>query len=279
MSGYNLRAVLSDKCNYHCVFCSHDFNRCRGLDISPVFLKECMNVFAGLGGKKVTYTGGEPLIYPALYDVMRHAKSLGLANAITTNGSLLPLQHEEFYSLADTLNISVPSFNPKDYHRLTGSNTALYDIIDSAVKASEHGLRVKINMVYTGQNAGIIHDMAGILSPHGIIIKLMNDMIADSEYYREFLEFAEGFRNDKRVEIESARNPEHNMCRNCNIPHPTGCPSCRSIWLYPDGRITLCPFDGTGSFLEAGRDVILRHISGLIGSQEGRLKHGQENYS
>ena len=217
-----------------------------------------MNVFTELGGRKIAYTGGEPLIYPALYDVMRHAKSLGLMNAITTNGSLLSYQNEEFYSLVDSLNISVPSFNPSDYHRLTNSSTALDDIINNAVKASGHGLRVKINMVYTRQNAEIINDIAEILSPHGIIIKIMNDMIADEEYYREFLNFAEVFRNDPRIEIESARNPGLSICRICSFSHPTGCPSCRSIWVYPEGRITLCPFDNTGSFLEAGHDIILR---------------------
>ena len=243
MGMYNLRAVLSDRCNYRCVFCSHDFNKCRDTDIDAVFLKECVKVFAWLGGKKVTFTGGEPLIYPSLYEILRLSKSLNLVNAITTNGSMLPFQPEEFYELVSCLNISMPSFNPKEYQRLTCSSTPLSDIMGNAVKASEHGLRVKVNMVYTGQDAGIISDMAGKFSAHGIVIKLMNDMIAGEECYREFLEFAENFRNDGRVEIESARNPGLSICRDCRIPHPTGCPSCRSIWVYPDRRITLCPFD------------------------------------
>ena len=269
MINFNLRAVLSDKCNYRCVFCSHDFNRSKMLDISPNFLKECINIFATLGGKKIAYTGGEPLIYPELYDVMRHAKTLGLVNAITTNGSLLGRQREEFYSLADSLNISVPSFNNEDYQKLTGSKTVLDEIIENAVKASELGLVVKINMVYTEQNAEIINETAGKLFSRGIIIKLMNDMLADEEYYKKFLNFTEEFKNDSRVEIESAKNPGLKICRDCKIPHPTGCPSCRSIWIYPDGRITLCPFDDTGSFLDSSYDVILKHISELFNSQEG----------
>ena len=258
---YNLRAVLSDRCNYCCVFCSHDFNKCRDTDIDAGFLKECVKVFAGLGGKKVTFTGGEPLIYPSLYDILRLSKSLSLVNAITTNGSMLPLQPEEIYALVDSLNISMPSFIPKEYQRLTGSSIPLSDIMNNAVKASKHGLRVKVNMVYTGQDAGIIFDMAGKLSKHGIIIKLMNDMIAGEECYREFLDFAEKFRNDGRIEIESARNPGLLMCRDCRIPHPTGCPSCRSIWVYPDKRITLCPFDES-----AGNDDILERMTKLMNS-------------
>ena len=250
---YNFRVVLSDRCNYRCVFCSHDFNKCKDTDIDAGFLKKCVKIFAELGGRKVTYTGGEPLIYPSLHEILKLSKSLNLINAITTNGSMLPFQPEEFYGLTDSLNISIPSFTPKEYQRLTGSNTRLSDVIDNAVKASERGLSVKINMVYTGQDPAIISDMAGKLSKHGIIIKLMNDMIASEEYYHEFLEFAEKFRGDERIEIENDRNPGLDICSDCRIPHPTGCPSCRSIWLYPDGRITLCPFDDSvknGDILE-----------------------------
>ncbi len=132
----NLRVVLSDRCNYRCVFCSHDFNRCRNRDISIGFLKECVKIFASLGGEKVAYTGGEPLIFPQLLEIMRLSKSLGLKNAITTNGSMLPFQPEEFYSLADSLNISVPSFVPEEYTRLTSSEYSLDSIIQSAVKAA-----------------------------------------------------------------------------------------------------------------------------------------------
>ena len=260
MKTYNLRAVLSDKCNYSCVFCSHDFNRSVNLDIDPDFLKECVKVFASLGGKKVTYTGGEPLIYPALYEIMRLAKSLGLKNSITTNGSMISRQTEEFYGLADALNISIPSFEPEIYKKLTGLKIPLEIIKENALKASEHGLKVKINTVYTRQNEKMINMMINFFSPHGIVIKLMNDMIADENYYIEFLEFAEKFRGDSRVEIESGKNPGLEICSSCKIPHPTGCPSCRSIWVYPDKRITLCPFDNTGY------DDIFSQISKLMKS-------------
>ena len=140
----NLRAVLSDKCNYRCVFCSRDFNRTLNADISSEFLETCITAFASLGGCKVTYTGGEPLMYPELCRIMRLVHSLNMENSITTNGSLLALQDEEFFTLADALNISIPSFNPEEYTRLTGG-TSLDDVKRSAVKCAGLGLKVKIN--------------------------------------------------------------------------------------------------------------------------------------
>ena len=105
--------------------------------------------------------------------------------------------------------------------------------------------------------------MAAALWPRGIIIKLMNNMTADEEYYREFLRFAEKFRDDKRIEIESEKNPGLTMCHDCRTSHPNGCPSCKSIWIYPDGRITLCPFDDTG-IIDSGHDNILKCIQDLM---------------
>lgn len=90
-----------------------------GTEIFPTgFLKECVKIFALLGGEKVACTGGEPLIFPHLPDIMRLSKSLGLINSITTNGYILHLQPEEFYSLADSMNISVTSFVQEEYSRL-----------------------------------------------------------------------------------------------------------------------------------------------------------------
>lgn len=264
MSKRNLRVVLSDICNYNCVFCSHDFNICRNLDIPLGFLEECVKVFASLGGKMIHYTGGEPLIFPHLLEIMKLSKSLGLKNALTTNGSMLPLQPEKFYSLVNSLNISVPSFIPEEYVQLTSSKYGLNDIIRNAIKAVRRGLHVKINTIYIQQNPATIKHIAETLSSHGIIIKLMNDMTADEEYYHKFLRFAENFRYDQRIEIESNRNPGLAMCMNCQIPHPNGCPSCSSVWIYPDGRITLCPFDHTESFLKSEHDSILKHIAELM---------------
>ena len=169
---------------------------------------------------------------------------------------MLKFQPEEIYSLVDALNISIPSFNPDEYKRLTRSEQSLSDIVDNAVKACSRGLRGKINMVYTKQDSGTISDIATKLLEQGIVI---NDMIASEEYYREFLKFAEKFRNDSRIEIESARNPGLTMCTDCRITHPTGCPSCRSIWVCPDRRITLCPFDGS-----KGNGSIFERIEGLM---------------
>lgn len=267
----NLRAVLSDKCNYRCIFCSRDFNNTLDADISAEFLEECMKAFASSGGRKVTYTGGEPLIYPELFRVLRLAKLLGLVNSITTNGSMLKHQDNEFYSLTDCLNISIPSFDPEEYTRLTGSKS-LEDVKHSAVYASGLGLKVKINSVWAEGREQMINEMVKFFAPHGIIIKVMNDMLGGKDYYALFMKYAEQFRNDDRIEIECALNPGYSFCRDCTVTRNSSCPSCRSVWVYPDGRITLCPFCDTKSYLSSYQEI-KGHIEELMNYER------QENYS
>ena len=52
----NLRAVLSDRCNYRCVFCSRDFNSAVNMDMRPDFLETCIEIFASLEGVKIHYS-------------------------------------------------------------------------------------------------------------------------------------------------------------------------------------------------------------------------------
>lgn len=261
--GLNLRAVLSDKCNYRCVFCSHDFNRSVNLDVPVRFLCRCIQAFASLGGRKVTYTGGEPLIFPGLMQVLTLAKSLGLTNSITTNGALLHLQGAEFFRLVDALNVSVPSFDEHEYTELTGG-PSLECVKESAVMASSLGLKVKINCVYSLGREVMIDEMIDYFAPHGIIIKLMNDMLADVDYYSEFLNYTERFRGDPRVEVEGELNPGYSFCEGCSLTRKFSCPSCRSIWVYPNGKITLCPFDDAGSYSFSGGTEIYGRINELM---------------
>ena len=259
----NLRAVLSDRCNYKCIFCSRDFNRAVNIDMPAGFLELCMKIFASIGGTKITCTGGEPLIYPQLIRIMRTAKSLGLATSITTNGSLLQRQPSEFFSLVDALNISIPSFNPEEYISLT-RGTSLEDVKASALYSAGLGIKVKINCVYSQGRELMIDDMVNYFAPHGITVKLMNDMLAGREYYANFTEYASRFSNAAGVEIESALHPGYTFCQDCSIPRNTSCPSCRSLWVYPDGRITLCPFDETGSYLRSSCQAIHEHVKELM---------------
>ena len=51
---------------------------------------ESLKYFRKLGFKMVNISGGEPLLYPKIFDLIRYCRSLGLYPTVNTNGLLIP---------------------------------------------------------------------------------------------------------------------------------------------------------------------------------------------
>jgi len=68
-----------------------------------------------LGYESVSISGGEPLLYAALPEVLAHARKLGMSTSVTTNGTLLtPRRLDPLVGLIDVLAISIDG--PPDLH-------------------------------------------------------------------------------------------------------------------------------------------------------------------
>lgn len=81
---------LVKPCNMGCKFCYATYNSFNvGRQLS---LLDATNILAKLkaaGVKKVTFAGGEPMLYKHLPQLIINAKALGLTTSIITNGSLI----------------------------------------------------------------------------------------------------------------------------------------------------------------------------------------------
>lgn len=66
------------------------------------------------GFSKITFVGGEPLLYPWLPELLKYSKSLGMTTMIVTNASFLdaPWIDKNRYSI-DWLSISIDSLDSK----------------------------------------------------------------------------------------------------------------------------------------------------------------------
>jgi len=83
-----LNLDLSYACNIHCTTCL-----CPQIDAdtgAPVLAletaKRAIDEFVAMGGKSVGLIGGEPLLIPYVYDLVKHAADAGLQVRLTTNG-------------------------------------------------------------------------------------------------------------------------------------------------------------------------------------------------
>lgn len=112
---------VTGACNYSCVHCYAEWGN--------TWLEEdtasaCIRDFAKCGGKLVKFSGGEPMMYPALYPLVQLASDIGLGVTICTNGSLLSKSSLRFLvHHGASLQISVDSLERDSAEAIRGPGT------------------------------------------------------------------------------------------------------------------------------------------------------------
>lgn len=147
-----LRLSITDFCNFRCDYCLPDGYQGKRPknELSIDEIKVLVEAFANVGTKKVRITGGEPSIRKDVTDIIRLIKQTdGIETvAMTSNGYKLG-KHLQAWNEAglDQLNISIDSFDPKVFQKITGFNmlpTLLADI-DTLLETTD--IKLKLNGV------------------------------------------------------------------------------------------------------------------------------------
>lgn len=147
---------LTFRCNLRCVYCSSPY---RTVDeLATADWRRILDEVAALGGLRVTILGGEPLLRRDVGALVDHAKALGLAVTLTTNGTLVPRRIGELGGL-DTLVVSVDGVGEAN-DALRGEG--VFEQADAAIDAArEAGIPVKVNAVLTERSGealdGLLH--------------------------------------------------------------------------------------------------------------------------
>ena len=108
--------ALTNECNKNCKFCFRDKHG-EGLP-----LKECLDVLDNLvklDVTKITFAGGEPLLYEDFVEITKASREKGIYNKLNTNGSLLNKDNiKEYLAYIDKIALSVDSSNDEENYFL-----------------------------------------------------------------------------------------------------------------------------------------------------------------
>ncbi len=143
-------------CNMKCKFCYatfNDFKAPKQLSRDEAFriLRKLKN--AGL--QKITFAGGEPMLYKHLDDCIEYAKMIGLTTSIITNGSLITYEWlHKMKGQLDWIGISIDSLNPDTLIKIgrTTKNDSITHYFDLVISIKEMGFKLKINTVVNSYN-------------------------------------------------------------------------------------------------------------------------------
>jgi MoaA/NifB/PqqE/SkfB family radical SAM enzyme len=103
---------VTDQCNLDCAYCTEYDNSRPHPSLDD--LKRWLTKIRDLGTLRVALVGGEPLMHPDIVEVVAHARAVGLAVSLTTNGFLLtkPLVQALEEAGLEVMQISVDRMTP-----------------------------------------------------------------------------------------------------------------------------------------------------------------------
>jgi radical SAM protein with 4Fe4S-binding SPASM domain len=123
-----LKIELTQECPLGCIHCSTRSNRFTKSALPPEVVIRLLREAHGMGAKKVAITGGEPLVYAHLYEVLKTASSLPLSTSLYTTGiknnNLEPVNRDDLSRLMagglGRIIFSIYAADPQVHESITG---------------------------------------------------------------------------------------------------------------------------------------------------------------
>jgi molybdenum cofactor biosynthesis enzyme MoaA len=152
---FELRIALTNTCNFNCIFCHGEGT----FSQNKVFLdkKTLENILfqSYLNGcKKITLTGGEPLLnMDGIITTIEYCNKMKEYPILTivTNGSLIDKNFIEIlkkYKGIISLNISLHTFDEKEFDKITLTSNKLISVVNAIDLLNKNKISYRINCVF-----------------------------------------------------------------------------------------------------------------------------------
>lgn len=114
---------------------------------------EILRKLKAAGLQKITFAGGEPMLYRWIYEVIKYAKEIGLVTSIITNGSMItPKFLTDLKGVLDWVGVSIDSTNELTNARIGRTYRGTLDYFELVSRIKETGFKLKINTVVNKYN-------------------------------------------------------------------------------------------------------------------------------
>jgi len=176
----SVRVSLTDRCDLACLYCRP--SRSDGYLDSRLDESGWRSMLEGLaeaGVRRVRFTGGEPLLYRPLEEVVAHAARIGFEDiALTTNATRLAARARALRAAGlQRVTVSLDSLDPGRFARLTrgGRLAEVRAGIDAALEARFD--EVKLNcVVLRGENDDELEAIVRFAWARGIVPRFLEVM-------------------------------------------------------------------------------------------------------
>ena len=249
-----LNLVLTRRCNFRCKYCyfGNDLEQSQVLRIDKAL--DLVNELGGMGGTIVALSGGEPLLYQGLCQVIAAIVNNKMIPMISTNGSLLSYKMVCDLKNAglQTIQVSLDAPTAEIHHNLTQTRGTFDRVIAGIKTLRSQKIRVNIKSVMTPVNYMLVESLIDLLVEIGVDeIKIVLESAGSCE-----IPSANSMRKLGDEEISTIKQTVDRKAREYNEKsiifanpdkkwkNPTEIISCgnliSSFVVHPDGRVSVC---------------------------------------
>ncbi|MGV8059288.1 MAG: radical SAM protein [Smithellaceae bacterium] len=172
---------VTGACNLRCIHCHATSGRVASDELTTDEGKKLIDQLAATGEfRTLIYTGGEPLVRPDIFTLLKYSKEAGLVNIIATNGTLI--DEEMAFKLKDhgvVCNaISIDAANPST-HDFARNKPGAFDLACRAIEATKKaGILLQINTTAMEYNMPHLPELIDFADNSGAGIMLMYQLVA-----------------------------------------------------------------------------------------------------
>lgn len=159
---------ITSRCNENCQFCYRIIcNKENTYEQNKKILDALIKMRIG----KITWTGGESLLYPYLFELMEEAHNNGIKNNIITNGRALSTETiDKIENYTDYITFSLDSTNDSINNELGRGIEHGNHIIEllEYIKLNKKNIKIKLNSIVTKKNIMNIKEVVPVVNKYNI---------------------------------------------------------------------------------------------------------------
>lgn len=147
-----LNIYLTNACNLHCTHCFMKAGKKLENELDKDDWIRVLDEFTQAGGQAVTFTGGEPLMYPDFEAIIKAAYRNHLQITVLTNGILWTNELiDELSSLIAEVQVSIDGVDDVSNAKVRTAGT-FNQLVENVIRFSSKGVRVSVATTFTNDN-------------------------------------------------------------------------------------------------------------------------------
>lgn len=256
---------LTRACNLKCIHCLNNSGIKQKDELTKEDLLKLIKNFSSHGVQEIRFTGGEPLLFNGIYDLIRFATEEGICTSLGTNGTLVTKEVAKKLKESGLKKVVVSIDGNKKIHDKIRGRKNYQKAMHGLKYLQKNGINVRVNSVIMKSNMEDVIKLAKKMSRKKITIfirrfissgrgkHLENNMLnkKDYDYVRNKLQ--KELTKKTYVNGHYLRNDEG---VNSRIKLPFEIRGCkagqRAITILPNGDVNLCGFLAAQDFPKVG---------------------------